>query len=132
MAFLKKIFNGYVPAVTWWFVVLVLMCTPGRDLPKLGGWTDIISLDKIIHITIFGLMAYLFMRPATSDIPFPDKKQQLLRIAISISLWGLAMEFVQDFWIEGRSFDLWDFVADSIGAFAAYFYARKYFLDSAE
>lgn len=129
MVFFKKIFNSYLPAIVWWFFVLALMCTPGKDLPDLGSWTDLISLDKIIHVTIFSLMAYLFMRPiAIKKMPAVIKQQSFLKIAISISLWGLAAEFIQEFWIEGRSFDIWDFVADSVGAITAYFYAKKYLL----
>jgi hypothetical protein len=129
MTTVKKFFNGFTPAILWWAFVLILMCTPGRDLPKLGSWTELISLDKIIHICIFGFMAYLFMRPlALREIPARIKQQNFLKIAICISLWGLATEYIQHFWIEGRSFDPWDFVADSIGASIAFLYCRRHFL----
>jgi VanZ like family len=128
MITIRKFFNGFAPAVLWWAFVLVLMCTPGKDLPKLGSWTELISLDKIIHIIIFSFMAYFFMRPMALRGQSEDaKKQTFLKIAIAIALWGLCTEFIQRFWVEGRSFDLWDVVADSIGAFAAFLYCKKHF-----
>ena len=125
----KSFFDTYIPALVWWFVVLILMCTPGKDLPELGSWTELISLDKLIHIGVFGLLAYLFMRPvAIRDINISIKKQTFLKIAIAGSIWGLTLEFVQRFWIPGRSMDLMDFVADAIGCMLAYLCSKKYLI----
>ena len=73
-------------------------------------------------------MAYLFMKPiAQKVISQNSKKKIFLKITIAIALWGLTTEFIQDFWIEGRSFDLWDFAADSIGAFAVFVLSKRLF-----
>jgi VanZ family protein len=125
----KSLFNSYIPAILWSVLVLAILCTPGEDLPKLGSWTEYINLDKFVHIGIFGLMAFLFMRPgAKKDVATVIKKNLFLKIAIAVSLWGLTTEFIQHFWIPGRSFDLLDFVADAIGCFAAFAYCKRYFL----
>ena len=126
MTFIKPFFYSFIPAILWWLFVLVLLCTPGEDLPKLGSWTELVNFDKIIHIFIFGLMAYLFMKPiAQKVISQNSKKKIFLKITIAIALWGLTTEFIQDFWIEGRSFDLWDFAADSIGACAVFVLSKR-------
>ncbi len=123
------LFNSFIPAITWWLLVLILMCTPGNEFPSLGSWIDYISLDKIIHIVLFGIMVFLFSRPlAEKNIPLQEKKQLILKIAIACSVWGLALEFIQHFWIPGRSLDFFDFVADSVGCFFAYIYGRRYML----
>lgn len=130
MLFFKNLFNSFLPAIFWWLFVLVLICTPGKDLPRLGSWTEIISLDKIIHVLVFGAMALFFMMPFAQRISSAQAKKNLfLKLAIATALWGLTTEFIQRFWIPGRSFDLYDVVADSIGAFTAYFYAKKYLLE---
>ena len=129
MTQIKTFFRGYNPAIIWWVIVLILMCTPGKALPKLGSWTDLISLDKIIHLSIFGLMAYLFMRPFSyNDLTVQHKKNHFLKIAIALSIWGLTIEFIQHFFISGRSFDVYDFIADAVGCFAAYIYSKNYLL----
>jgi VanZ family protein len=125
----KTFFNSFIPAITWWIIVLGLMCTPGKDFPELGSWTDLIKLDKLIHIGVFGLMVYLFCRPISQrDISLVNKKQTFARIAIACSIWGLTIEFIQHFWIPGRSMDLYDFVADSLGCYLAYLYSKRYLL----
>lgn len=129
MIALKGFFRSYYPAIIWWTFVMILICTPGKDLPDLGSWTDLISLDKIIHVTIFGLMGYLFMRPfALNDLPSDYKKKHFLKLAMALSLWGLTTEFIQHFFIPGRSFDVYDFIADASGCFAAYVYCKNYLL----
>jgi VanZ family protein len=123
----KSLSQSFIPAFLWWLIVLVLMCTPGYDLPNLGKWTELISLDKLIHIIIFGLMAYLFMRPVSKrDFEPSVKKQFFFKIAIAISIWGLTTEYIQEFWVPGRSFDIWDWMADTIGALLAILFSRKY------
>ena len=73
-------------------------------------------------------MAYFFMRPiGQKDISQSSKRLIFLKISIAIAIWGLTTEFIQDFWIEGRSFDLWDFAADSIGAFAIFLLSKRLF-----
>lgn len=126
---IKSFFNGYTPAVLWWITVLVLICTPGQDLPKLGSWADLISLDKIIHVIIFGLMAYFFMRPvAAKNLSAAEKQRFFFKIAISVAIWGLATEYIQEFWVINRTFDLFDFAADATGAIAAFFYSKRFLL----
>jgi len=43
----------------------------------------------------------------------------------------LAIEFIQKFFIPGRSFDLLDWAADSIGALLAFWFSRKAFVKTA-
>ena len=115
----------FIPAIIWFLVVLVLICTPGYDLPKVDSWFEMISGDKLIHVGVFGLLAFLFFLPVSrSSWSRKEKLYYLLRIAIATSIWGLTTEFIQRFFIPGRSFDLRDWLADSIGGLAAYGWCR--------
>ncbi len=125
----KSILNSFIPGILWWIFVLALMCTPGKDFPRLGSWTELISLDKIIHVLVFGLMVYLFSRPLyQKNLSNQGKKQLFAKIAIASAIWGLTIEFIQHFWIPGRSLDILDFVADSLGCLLAYIYCKRYLL----
>ena len=105
------------------------MCTPGKDFPELGSWTELIKLDKLIHIAVFAMMVYLFSRPISiREISIVEKRQILLKIAVACSVWGLTIEFIQHFFIPGRSMDLYDFVADTLGCYIAYLYCKRYLL----
>jgi VanZ family protein len=45
-----------------------------------------------------------------------------------VAIWGLATEFIQKYFVPGRSFDLLDFAADSTGAFLALGLSIRQFL----
>ncbi|MEO6037364.1 MAG: VanZ family protein [Saprospiraceae bacterium] len=122
----------FIPGIAWFFVVLILLCMPAQDIPT-SNWFDKIYFDKWVHAGIFGLLALLFMLPvALSPMESSEKMQFFVRVAIATSLWGIATEFVQKFWIPGRSFDLFDWAADSLGAIIAFVICRKKYILSKE
>ncbi|MBC7888802.1 MAG: VanZ family protein [Ferruginibacter sp.] len=118
----------FAPGIAWFFVVLVLLCLPGKDIPS-NNWFDKIYFDKWVHAGIFGLLALLFMLPfALSPLEDREKLQYFIRIAIATSIWGLTTEFIQKYCVSGRSFDLLDWLADSLGAFTAFTICRKKYI----
>jgi len=124
------LFNTYVPAVVWTLLVLGLMCTPGKDLPDLGDWAELIKLDKWVHALLFGTSTVLFMLPLLpQQLPIPILRQRFLKITFAICTWGFCTECIQYFWVTGRTFDLYDALADAFGAFVAYFIAKKYLIN---
>ncbi|MDQ6889997.1 MAG: VanZ family protein, partial [Bacteroidota bacterium] len=108
--------------------VLVLICLPGKDIPKIG-WLTSINFDKAVHVGVFGLLTVLFCWPFyRSDIKATDRINYFIKIAIATSIWGITTEFIQRYWMPGRSFDLFDWAADSLGALIAYWFCRKKFI----
>lgn len=119
----------FLPGIAWFFLVLILICLPGDDLPKVGDWMSAIYFDKWVHVGLFSILAFLFMIPfCNSDMTRINKWSFIIKIAISISIWGLTTEFIQKFFIPGRSFDLLDWAADSVGVVLAVFICRKLYL----
>ena len=119
----------FIPGIAWFFVVMVLLFTPGYDLPDLGSWFSQINFDKVIHMGVFGLMGYLFMRPiGKSNFLKKTKAQYFLKIALCACIWGITTELVQRYFIPGRSFSIMDWVADSIGGLFALLICRKVYL----
>jgi hypothetical protein len=118
-------FSRFIPGIIWFFVVLVLLCMPGRDLPETG-WLDRIHFDKFVHAVLFGGIVLGFAWPyRRSNLPETEKKQQYLRLLLATIVWGLATEFIQKYLIPGRSFDLADWLADALGAGLAYAACRR-------
>ena len=125
---IKKI--QFIPGIAWFFVVLVLVCLPGKDVPSID-WLSKISFDKFVHTGIFAVMGLLFMLPiALSSFDRKMKFHYFIRIAISVSIWGLMTEFIQRFWIPGRSFDLLDWAGDSLGALVAFIFCYTKYIRS--
>lgn len=82
--------------------------------------------DKLVHSFLFGMMAWLFCRPfvLTDAYPVPKKKFIYLLIVLAVSFWGLATEFIQKNYVPHRDFELLDWLADSLGAMAAFFFIK--------
>jgi hypothetical protein len=124
----KISFKKFVPGVAWFFIVLILMCLPGQDLPPTD-WLHINFLDKWLHAAVFGLLVFLFCWPFyNSAFSQPQRKYYFIKIALAVSLWGLTIEFIQKYFIPGRSFDLFDWAADSVGSLISFFICRRIFI----
>ncbi|UEG50493.1 VanZ family protein [Ferruginibacter lapsinanis] len=131
---MKKIpISKFLPGIIWFIVVLVLMCTPGKDLPEVDDWFQKLYIDKWIHAGTFGLLAYLFMYPfQRAALATSEKLQYFLRIALAASIWGLTIEFIQKYYIPNRSFDLLDWAADTVGVIITFVFLRKNTLKKAD
>jgi VanZ family protein len=126
----RKTFIRFTPGIAWFIIVMVLLFAPGNEFPSTK-WFGDIQLDKVVHAGVFGLMGLLFMLPiGIADIETSKKLAYFIRIAIAVSVWGLASEFIQKYWAVGRNFDLIDCLADSIGAAIAFLYCKKKYIKS--
>lgn len=119
----------FIPGIAWFFVTLILLCLPGKDLPKTDWWLDKIYFDKWVHTGLFGLLAILFTAPVFGSLKTVKRKwTYVLIIAFAVSAWGLMSEFIQYAFIEGRNFDLFDWAADSFGTLLGLFISKYFFL----
>ncbi|MEO6219206.1 MAG: VanZ family protein [Ginsengibacter sp.] len=117
-------FKKFLPGIAWFLIILLLTCLPGRDLPKIR-WFDKLYLDKWVHLGMFAGLTFLFSFPFfKAHLSSTKKFTYFLWIAIAASFWGLAIEFIQKYFVTGRSFDLLDWAADSIGALIAFWFCR--------
>ena len=79
---------------------------------------SIVALDKIVHAVFYGIFAFFI---------FGSSRRYALSLLLA-SLYGVTDEFHQSF-VEGRDSDIWDWVADIVGAslalFTIWLFARK-------
>ena len=119
----------FIPGIAWFFILLVLLCIPGSELPKASDWLEKIYFDKWVHIGLFGVLAILFMAPVlAAHPPLMKKWTYIIFIASGVILWGLITEFIQHYFIAGRSFDMFDWMADTCGVIIAVYLSRHFFL----
>lgn len=90
-------------------------------LPKPFGEEEIPlfpGADKLAHCCMFGglSLTYIFERYRIGKIL---TLKGAVITAIIVSVFGIAVEFIQDAMDMGRSGDLYDALADTIGSFAA-------------
>lgn len=125
MILIKK----FIPGIAWFFLVLILICLPGDDLPKTDDWMSAIYFDKWVHAGLFSILAFLFMFPVCkSHLSKKEKWNLIFKIALAACVWGITTEFIQKFFIVGRAFDILDWAADSAGIFLAIIVCKYFYL----
>jgi len=122
---LKSIsYKNFIPGILWFILLLFLICLPKQEMPEIKPvwWFSVIRLDKIVHAAMFGMLNYLFIFPIfKSEMVESTKVNYFIWISLAASIWGLLTEFIQ-LLVPGRSFELWDWFADSIGVLIALVY----------
>jgi len=93
----------------------ILLCLPGSTFPK-ENWFDKIWIDKWIHTGLFAIMVLLWCRVIA--IVSDKNVSFFVQLAFYFFLYGIAMEFIQKYFIPNRSFDIGDIIADGIGSAA--------------
>jgi VanZ family protein len=86
---------------------------PASDLPEIKVFP---YFDKIVHICMYTGLSFLLLL-------FWDEKKtknKKLQIACIVFGWGLLMEIIQEVSHLGRSFDVFDLLANMIGFALAY------------
>ena len=113
---LQKLLSKHTPALLWTIFILILMVIPGNMLPK-EEKTFIPNLDKLIHATLFGSFVFLWsIYYATRKEKNNHSDSRFVLILIIACLYGVATELMQKYLIPNRDYDLFDIMADSIGA----------------
>jgi hypothetical protein len=121
-------FKKFIPAILWFLLVLVLVCLPGKTIPK-AGWLDEISFDKLVHAALFGGIVFSICMPfKKAAVERQTKLTIFIKIALATCIWGITTELIQKYFVPGRQFDLYDWAADSLGAIISFFVCRKFFL----
>jgi len=94
---------------------------PDNDLPKLG-FLEFIHFDKWVHAGIFAVLTFLFSWPFRKL--YPVQHRLFVTIAVLALLYGIAMEYVQEYFTTDRDFDYNDMIADGVGCLIGYFAIR--------
>ena len=126
--FLTKHRPGYWPALVWLVLCTVLLCLPGSRFPKYN-WLSEIQFDKWVHIGLFGILVVLSCWGSWSRAKeIPSQSNTFAWLAVWATAYGIGMEFIQDWYIPNRSFDVGDILADGVGAGLGGWFAHWRFL----
>lgn len=116
----KSSVKSFIPGIAWFFLILVLICLPGSKIPSVETWLNDIYFDKWVHTGLFAGLTFLFIYPMSKlDLTASVKKNSAIKIAIAAWVWALTTEFIQKYFIPDRSFDIFDWAADSLGILIA-------------
>jgi VanZ family protein len=113
---LIKILSSRLPSLLWTLYLLILLCLPGNMLPDEKQF-KIPQMDKYVHIILFGCFVFFWGFYYGAKQKEERKLNKLfLTIFITGCILGIALEFVQKYFIPNRDFDIYDIAADIVGA----------------
>jgi VanZ family protein len=110
----KKI--SWLLAIAWTLLIIYGVTKPGKDLPKLHLFDQ---ADKVVHFLFFFIWTIFVWMSGKLSL------YKLIIIMFLATLFGFAIEWYQLHYVKGRSFDMWDGIADMIGAVAAWPICKK-------
>ncbi len=118
----------FAPGIIFFLISLFLLTLPGDAMPYLG-WFNFPQRDKFIHYCLFFLLCSLFAIPVKYRTSTKQAGIIWLTIICLIGIgYGIAIEFVQKWWIPNRSFEVLDIVADATGVAGAFGYSYMRFI----
>jgi len=91
----------------WWIAMFVVTSIPGDSLPTV----DMIGFDKVVHASIYGILA-LLLAVALTKRGIEGFKRAALIVVIGLA-YSIFDELHQPF--VGRTCSIYDIVANSIG-----------------
>lgn len=110
------------PSILWAAIILGICLMPGRDLPKV----ELINADKLAHFICYVLLALFTFYGWQKQNSFAwFHVNTFIKILFITSVYGFAVEIMQHVFTADRHFDLYDALANSIGAVAGCFVAPK-------
>lgn len=78
---------------------------------------------------MFGIMVFLLCWAIYKTQLSVEKKSKYFLLAALVCIaYGIAMEFVQKYYIPNRSFDVYDIGADTTGALLGLIFSRRWFI----
>jgi VanZ family protein len=111
----------FIPGIVWLILIYILLTIPGTDLPQ-SGFLDNIHFDKVVHIGLFAVLVFLFSLPFKTNMG--SNKNVFVFISFAAFTYGTLMEYVQKYWVDNRTFDVSDIIADGLGCLVGYLYLR--------
>lgn len=104
-------------SVIWALFVLILTGLPGNYLPEIVSFWDWLGPDKLVHVFLFGTFSFLLLFDLREQYVGSTNRFRFIVVVSLISMaYGLLTEVLQAKLFIGRDGNLYDFLADTLGA----------------
>lgn len=108
--------------MVWALLISVLSLAPAERLPELD-WP--LAPDKLGHLVVYGILAFLLVAALRTGRQTRSRADELaFFLAVT---YGFTLEIAQFAFFPGRYFEVWDIVANIIGALTALLIYRIFF-----
>jgi len=96
-------------AYTIWLTAVSLTPLEGIQLPSFSYADKVVHFFLYFFLTVFWLLAY------------PKLWHKRFRFIVAVILWGIFIEFTQEYFIPTRSGDIFDALANTLGGITGMF-----------
>jgi VanZ family protein len=110
---------SYIKAFIWGVLIFIGSAIPGDSLNGVK-FINISGFDKIVHFTWYFVLCLFILAGAKKQIE-KLKIWQIVLIAMSCFFYGGLLEVLQGTVFNKRSQDIYDFIANCLGALIASF-----------
>jgi VanZ family protein len=112
-------------ALLWALVIFILCVLPGKDIPSFW-WTDLLSIDKLVHAGVFGVLVLLLSRGLRAHYGGLElRSRRMLLWILACIAYGGALEIMQGVFLTDRYADVLDFLANSAGCGLAWWWLDR-------
>lgn len=120
---LQTYFATKWPVIIWSVIIFLLLVVPPISIAK-EKQIDFTHLDKVIHSILFAIQVVLWGYYLQSkNRPVSVFRLNLAGAVFLSCCYGILMEYVQ--LVVNRDFDVWDMLADAVGAIIGWLYFLK-------
>ena len=113
----------YFP-VFWAFSILFLCLIDTKELPSVT-YLELMEFDKLVHIVLFGLLMLSFTVALRKQTRMAWAQKNAMVIALLFSIvYGSVIELVQFFMVQDRTGELYDVLANGLGALLGILFFR--------
>jgi VanZ family protein len=116
----RRFWVYHFPFIGYGIIVIILSVIPKLPTPPL----EFHAFDKLAHLVEYGLFAVLAFRSFSHLGQGITTNRAFLLSALFLSLYALLNEIVQYF-VPGRHSDVYDLIADLLGAFLVLIFLRQ-------
>ncbi|WP_371927317.1 VanZ family protein [Pontibacter sp. HSC-36F09] len=96
-------------------MIMVLTLLPSSSMPSLSIW-EIFSFDSFAHAFMFAVLTYLMVVGLKKQYTYMRVQLFAIRTAFFVSsMFGIAIELLQHFFVPGRQGDIVDVLSNTIG-----------------
>jgi len=109
------------PSLLWALVILILTGVPGKYIPEFVSFWDWIGPDKFVHLFIFGTLSFLVFFDLRVQYHAHKNRWIIVIAVLGITVaYALLTEILQATVFIGRDGNVYDFLANTVGAVAGW------------
>jgi len=111
--------------IIWSLVIIGVCIIPGSNLPKTS-FLDSFGLDKVLHAFFYVVLMFFVTKGLLKKAKYSISRNAAITFSFLYCFaLGVGVEFLQSSIVTGRTGDIYDIIANNIGALAGVFVMSK-------